>query len=303
MLSSDQSNGMMATLCNLGKDVAWLQIVLKNTEWGSMLVLSRGKDQKVRFPDLGITVEILTVKGANVRLGFDAPKEIRIMRDELMKGESDHSPKRSHIVHLPQHMRHEIRNELNSISIALHLLKQQVEAGHIEELDSVFDKLVEHIERISGNAALAPGQSNLEQQSADLGRSEKSTALLVEDQANEREMLAGLLRMHGYQVDTAADGLEAIEYLSNYEKPEVILIDMRMPRCDGPTTIRRIRENPAFDQVKVFAISGSSPQETGINCEESGVSRWFTKPLNPKTLIDAMAYVPTPENPAASSIA
>lgn len=270
-----------------------------------MLVLSRKEDQKVRFPELGITVEILNVKGSNVRLGFDAPKEVRIMRDELVEGNETPAPQRSHVIRLPQDTRHDIRNELNSISIALHLFKQEVEAGLVDDIDVTFDKLVEHIERISQNPALASDKTVTETRTDEAQKTTptKPTALLVEDQANEREMLAGLLRMHGYQVDTAADGLEAIDYLGDHDKPEVILIDMRMPRCDGPTTIRKIRENPAFDGVKVFAISGSSPQESGIDCQQSGVSQWFTKPLNPKILIDAMAYVPTPENPTACNIA
>ena len=110
----------------------------------------------------------------------------------------------------------------------------------------------------------------------------KQTALLVEDQANEREMLAGFLRLHGYQVATAADGMEAIEYLESNEKPQVILIDMRMPRCDGPTTNRLIRDNPAFDLVKIFAISGSTPEETQLNSKADGSNGWFMKPLNSK---------------------
>jgi carbon storage regulator CsrA len=270
-----------------------------------MLVLSRKEDQKVCFPELGITVEIVRVKGSTVRLGIDAPTEVRIMRDELMGGAKDALPARTRVIRFPKELRHEIRNELNSISIALHLIKREVEAGHVEDFEATFDKLVEHIERISANQALSSDETVAEESITQTHTENKHelTALLVEDQANEREMLAGLLRMHGYQVATAADGLEAIDYLDENEKPDVILIDMRMPRCDGPTTIRRIRQNPSFDGVKLFAISGCSAQETGIDVQESGVNRWFTKPLNPKLLIDAMAYIPGTGKPSACSIA
>jgi CheY-like chemotaxis protein len=64
---------------------------------------------------------------------------------------------------------------------------------------------------------------------------------------------------------------------------------MRMPRCDGPSTIRRIRENPAFDGVKIFAISGSTAAENCVNIERDGVNGWFMKPLNPRSLVDALA--------------
>jgi carbon storage regulator CsrA len=258
-----------------------------------MLVLSRKEDEKVRFPGLGITVQILRVKGSRVRLGVDAPMEVRIIRDELEDERSDGLPSRTHVIRLPQDLRHEIRNELNALSIGLHMFKQEMEEGYSEDAEATFDKLVEHLERIGSNQVLS-------REGAWSSGGRESTALLVEDEANEREMLAGFLRMHGYQVTTAADGLEAMDYLESNEKPSVVLIDMRMPRCDGPTTIRRIRENPAFDGVKIFAISGSTAEENSLDAEEEGVNRWFMKPLNPKSLVDAMAMGAGEPEPTAA---
>ena len=252
-----------------------------------MLVLSRKVDQKVSFPGLGITVQILRVKGPTVRLGVDAPMEVRILRDELDDNGHDKTPPRAHVIRLPQNTRHEIRNELNALSIALHLFKQELDAGYYDDAEATFDKLVEHVERLSDNRALS-------RQGVSAADTTESTALLVEDHPNEREMLAGFLRLHGYQVATAADGLEAIDYLESNVKPSVVLIDMRMPHCDGPTTIRRIRENPAFDEVKIFAISGSTAEENRMNEQEEGVNGWFMKPLNPKSLVDALAVTGGP---------
>jgi CheY-like chemotaxis protein len=193
---------------------------------------------------------------------------------------------------LPQKIRHDLRNDLNSLSIALHLFKQELDAGHCEDAESTFAKLVEYLERVCQNRAFS-------REGVVVDEGPVPTALLVEDEANEREMLAGFLRMHGYRVATAGDGLQAIEYLDSHDKPSVVLIDMRMPRCDGPTTIRRIRENPAFDQVKIFAISGSTPEENQLDTEQDGVNRWFMKPLNPKLLVDALAITRNPEPTAA----
>jgi carbon storage regulator CsrA len=258
-----------------------------------MLVLSRKTDQKVCFPGLGITVQILRVNGSSVRLGIDAPIEVRIIRDELDDDQSATQTTRSYVIRLPQDLRHELRNELNSLSIALHLFKQELEAGYVDDAEATFEKLVQHLERISSNQALS-------REGVASEADNRSTALLVEDQANEREMLAGFLRMHGYRVVTASDGLEAMNYLESNEKPSMLLIDMRMPRCDGPTTIRQIRENPAFDDVKIFAISGSSPEENDIDVRQEGLHGWFMKPLNPHTLVDAMANtVASPERLSA----
>ncbi len=258
-----------------------------------MLVLSRKKDQQVCFPALGITVKILRVSGSTVRVGVDAPMEVQIIRDELENGPVKPAP-RQHVIRLPQNLRHELRNQLNSLSIALHLFKQEIDAGYRRDAEATFERLVEHLERITRNEALASQTIKTKRTSPD------AVALLVEDEPNEREMLAGFLRLHGYQITTAADGLEAIDYLESNLKPSVVLIDMRMPRCDGPTTIRRIRENPAFDAVKIFAISGSTAQENQINVEAEGVNRWFLKPLNPQLLVDALAISAGDPEPTAA---
>lgn len=55
-----------------------------------MLVLSRKKDQKVVIPDLGITITICKIFDEKVKIGFEAPPEIKILREELLKSEDAH---------------------------------------------------------------------------------------------------------------------------------------------------------------------------------------------------------------------
>lgn len=246
-----------------------------------MLILSRKQDQNVSFPELGITVKILGVRGSTVRVGFDAPVEFKIVRGELPEAKALDSQEHQ-VIHIPPELRHKLRNQLNSLSIATHLYKEQVSAGFYKEAEEIFKRQVELVDNI------------LEQNSPssdEVNHSEKksNSILLVEDQANEREMLAGLLEMHGYQVATSKDGVDAIEHLENNPLPSIILFDMRMPRCDGPTAIRHIRKNEAYNQVKIFAISGTPPEDCFAQSEDEGVNAWFMKPLNPGKLIDAMA--------------
>jgi len=265
-----------------------------------MLVLSRRVDQKVCFPGLGITVQILGVKGSTVKVGVDAPLEIRVVREELQDGgqraenassrpdaaRPTPSP-RTHVIRLPKTLRHELRNQLNSLSIALHLFKQQVDAGQEADAEDTFQRLISYLERLSQGEITA---------AADPAPAPKRScrALLVEDEPNEREMLAGILRMKGYEVVTAADGVEALNCLDEHGAPDVVLIDMRMPRQDGPTTIRKIRSDHRYDRTKVFAVSGCQPPEVGIDTQRDGVNRWFSKPLNPRSLVDAMVEDVTP---------
>ena len=257
-----------------------------------MLVLSRREKQKICFPELDITVEILRVKGSAVRVGVEAPIEIKVLRDEIKDPWSYQNRADQQVVRFPKAERHAMRNKLNTISLALHLYKKQIEAGQIEEAEKSFQGVFEHLQEVMSSQVSAPA-------SAAPNPSSDRTALVVEDEPNEREMLAGLLRMHGYEVVTACDGIQAMEYLRTNDQPSLMLIDMRMPLCDGPTTIRHIRRNPEFAGLKIFAISGSSPEENRLGDLDEGVNQWFMKPLDPQNLVTAMADTLQEETTAA----
>src|SRR5207247_7632458 len=84
----------------------------------------------------------------------------------------------------------------------------------------------------------------------------KRKALLVEDNPQERELMALFLRSEGLDVDTAGDGCDALDYLKARGRPDVVLLDMGLPRLDGPATLRKIRQDPACAGLKIFAVSG-----------------------------------------------
>ena len=105
-------------------------------------------------------------------------------------------------------------------------------------------------------------------------------ALIVEDNPNESELLAAYLQMNGYAVEVVADGFEALSYLDSHEHPDFVLLDMAMPRCNGPQTVASIRRNPALRSLRLFAVSGADQRETGVAFGRFGVDRWFSKPVN-----------------------
>ncbi len=72
---------------------------------------------------------------------------------------------------------------------------------------------------------------------------------------------------------------------------------MWMPRCDGRQALGQIRGNPRYEGTKVFAISGSSPQDVGIADGTGGFDAWFSKPLDPADLWDAMRKSLPPQPP------
>ncbi|MBX9585222.1 MAG: response regulator [Gemmataceae bacterium] len=253
-----------------------------------MLVLSRRADEKIVFPSIGVTVRLLKINGSVARIGIDAPPELRILRHEI-----EHTPPPPAPAAGPSPT-HELCNRLSKLGLALHLFQRQREAGRRAEADATLARVFASLEALDRDAVTALVGGRPPTPAARPPR-----ALLVEDDGNERELLAGLLGMNGCECATAADGLEAMDYLAAHDRPDVVLLDMLMPRCDGPTTLRAIRAEPRLAGLRVFCVSGTSPHEMGVPPGPAGIDGWFPKPLNPRTLWDAIRQCAS--SPAASN--
>ena len=162
-----------------------------------MLVLSRGRNDKVVFPHLGITVEILAIQGNKVGLGVDAPPEVVVLRHELLdavRARPSEEP--------PVKLFHELRNRLNAATLALHLSQKQLHAGmqrsRVDAGEGADRRRLPQAPHLQRQPPVRPSSPPLRR------------ALLVEDNANESELLAGYLRLSGFEVETACDGCDAL---------------------------------------------------------------------------------------------
>jgi carbon storage regulator CsrA len=266
-----------------------------------MLVLSRQQDQTIIFPNLGIRVEVLRVKGKNVSLGIEAPRAIRVSRGEL--ADPDDPQCSSEIIQalegridatLSTQQRHELKNQLNSASLALHAAERKLEQGAAADVERYLAKAVEalgQLNRLSdafatadsvGGACDASGTDRWEAKSVNADRRK---LLIVEDNPNERELLSGVLEAAGYEVVGVEDGQAALEYMESNGCPDIILMDMNMPRLNGQQTINKIRSEMRENDLPIFGVSGLTQAEADLQLGESAVTGWFSKPVNPNQLV------------------
>jgi carbon storage regulator CsrA len=251
-----------------------------------MLVLSRKTKQTIVLPSLGITVHVLGVKKGSVRLGIEAPPEVPVFRGELPVRTDEWAAVQAG----PQNGAEgvgvgpdvRLKGHLTTTGVGLGLLRLQLDAGLLSEAKETLVTLQEGFQILLHGIA---GESESRQTEPSSAQSRRHKALLVEDNTNERELLASFLRQSGLEVDTAGDGADALDYLHSRRTPDVVLLDMGLPRMDGPTAVREIRRDPAFAGLKIFGVTGRLPDEFNLARGPEGVDRWFYKPLDPAALV------------------
>jgi two-component system, cell cycle response regulator DivK len=107
----------------------------------------------------------------------------------------------------------------------------------------------------------------------------KLTVLVVEDFADNRFMMRKLLEMSGYQVVEAVDGREAVEVAAS-ARPDLILMDLSLPRLDGLDATRRIRELEGLGGVPIVAVSAHDTNDFHADALAAGCNEYVTKPID-----------------------
>lgn len=108
--------------------------------------------------------------------------------------------------------------------------------------------------------------------------------LVVEDDAVIRALIVVNLELEGFQVSTAVDGQDCLERFDAV-RPDVITLDVMMPRMDGWETVRRLRADPATAGVKVMLVSARGQQSDLDRGALLGVDAYVVKPFDPAELI------------------
>ncbi len=115
--------------------------------------------------------------------------------------------------------------------------------------------------------------------------------LLVEDIPNVLELLEVTLRFKGYRVNSAADGLEALEAIQR-ERPALVITDILMPRLDGYALVYRLRSNPETRSIPIIFLSATyvSPDDRDFALK-LGAVRFIEKPIDTEEFLLTVAEV------------
>ena len=108
--------------------------------------------------------------------------------------------------------------------------------------------------------------------------------LVVEDYQDAREMYAAYLQFSGFRVAEATNGLEAIE-LANALVPDIILMDLALPKMDGWEATRRLKAEEATRHIPVVALTGHALAGHADGAREAGCDSFVTKPCLPDELV------------------
>lgn len=280
-----------------------------------MLILSRSQNQSIVFPNCGITIHLLQFNSQRVKIGIDAPRDIEVYRGELLDSGECH-PSTGKRLGISQRELHDLKNRLNAVSLGLNLYQSCQRRGLVGEAEKILSRLIDDLAEIdkhwiasehresqdrvsertlerfrfgqefheSGYATEPKLELQLDQNQSVGTDASPIRILVVEDNQNERELLASVLELYGCECIRADDGMAALEILQNDSDLDTVLLDMHMPRMNGLELLRKIRGDKKLQELCVFSVSATSPSDAGVKLSERGFDGWLPKPLHPHTV-------------------
>ncbi|MQY06853.1 Sensor histidine kinase RcsC [Actinomadura sp. RB68] len=111
--------------------------------------------------------------------------------------------------------------------------------------------------------------------------------LVVDDDEVIRQLIAVNLQLEGFEVVTAVDGRDCLDKVAEVA-PDVITLDVMMPRLDGWVTAGRLREDPGTRHIRVVMITARAQEHDIRRGREIGVDAYVTKPFDPNHLIQTV---------------
>jgi CheY-like chemotaxis protein len=118
----------------------------------------------------------------------------------------------------------------------------------------------------------------------------KKTIMVVDDEEAIRMFLTSLLEKD-YNIVTMCDGHDALIYLSKSHFPDLIILDMEMPKVNGRVFVRRVKYSYKHNRIPIIVISAINNKLIINSFLKIGVIEYLTKPFKPETLIEMVNKV------------
>ena len=114
--------------------------------------------------------------------------------------------------------------------------------------------------------------------------------LIVEDNPQNMKLLEMVLRAKNYTLLKATDGEEALD-MAMRERPDLIIMDIQLPKMNGLEVTRKLRETPAFSHTPIIGITAYAMKGDREKVIESGCDAYLSKPINTRELPEVIAQM------------
>jgi two-component system cell cycle response regulator DivK len=111
----------------------------------------------------------------------------------------------------------------------------------------------------------------------------KHKVLIVEDNPLNMRLIEMILKTNKYTLLKATDGEEALD-IATRERPDLVLMDIRLPKVSGLEVARRLKENPAFSHIPIIALTAHAMKGDKEKAIEAGCDSYLSKPINTREL-------------------
>ncbi|MEQ8572853.1 MAG: response regulator transcription factor, partial [Fulvivirga sp.] len=121
-----------------------------------------------------------------------------------------------------------------------------------------------------------------------MGNKQEQKVLVVDDEEAILELLKYNLEKQGYSVKTAPDGVKGVEIAKKF-LPDVVLLDIMMPKQDGVETCRQLREIPEMANAFIIFLTARSEEYSEVAAFDVGADDYITKPIKPRALMSRIS--------------
>ncbi|QEF96486.1 carbon storage regulator [Stieleria maiorica] len=238
-----------------------------------MLVLSRRENDRIDFPALGISVEVVKLTRSRATLAINAPRHIRICRHEMGKDGSAPLTDESYSAGVRRDVVSRIQDEINAATEKLKAAQEELSAGHTDQALialagalAELDALRYGASGVESDRRRTPSQVGAVNDRAVAGGVAEAAARYTysaDQQATQRSRTVVLVAApdddrsaewsaEGYEVTHTSDAMTVLYELSRYEKPDAVVLSTSPDDSDGQSTVRLIRTCSQHPHVPIL---------------------------------------------------